>query len=75
MRIRERGSLAKLHLCTLNLNMTYEQNGAAPAVNCPTASNFQLKVVFFFFDCNGLEEDHKAAKRIFHGYMMFQGRQ
>lgn len=59
---------------SVNFNMIYEQNGAAPAVNCPTASNFQLKD-FFFFDCNGLEEDHKAAKLIFHGHMMLQGRQ
>lgn len=59
---------------SVNFNMIYEQNGAAPAVNCPTASNFQLKV-FYFFDCNGLEEDHKAAKLIFHWHMMFQGRQ
>lgn len=31
---------------SVNFNMIYEQNGAAPAVNCPTASNFQLKVFF-----------------------------
>lgn len=33
---------------SVNFNMIYEQNGAAPAVNCPTASKFQLKVFFFF---------------------------
>lgn len=43
----ESNKASSLHF--VNLNMIYEHNRAAPAVNCPTASNIQLKFFFFFF--------------------------
>lgn len=51
--------------------MKYEHKAA---VNWPTASIILLKLRFFF-DCESLQADHKAAKLIFHGYTMFQGKE